>query len=432
MHRPTPLYAERMTDLRQLRALIAVVDEGTFTDAAIVLRTSQASVSRAVAELERTLGGRLLLRTSRGARPDGARSAGHRARPAGAGRDRADRASGRAAPGPAPGGLRLVGVRSADHADPAAVAGRARIARRSCSRTHRPQGCSRARSISRSSGVRSATSASRPPWSGPRRAMRRSPWTTRWSGAAGCRWPISADARSRSTGPPAPRRPSCGPTGAAPTDLHEVHGMEEWLTVVAAGAGGRHHVRGHRRPVPPARHPLPTRRRRAADRGLAGLVARRPAGRRRGLPPPGLRAVRRGVVSAPSQPFPGRQCLQGSVLRASLLPGQDPYGRPALRPTGAAPGRRPGSTCQRPSCSSVGRLRPCNGSVTGASSLTSQTTASGSLQIRIETSVEPRCRLPRASSSVAAASWAARCADSPVIHSSSFAYATSRWMVSTV
>ena len=58
-----------MTDLRQLRALTAVIDEGTFTDAAIALRTSQASVSRAVAELERTLGVRLLLRTSLGARP---------------------------------------------------------------------------------------------------------------------------------------------------------------------------------------------------------------------------------------------------------------------------------------------------------------------------------------------------------------------------
>lgn len=60
-----------MTDLRQLRALVAVVDEGTFTDAAITLRTSQASVSRAVADLEGALGGRLLLRTSQGARPTG-------------------------------------------------------------------------------------------------------------------------------------------------------------------------------------------------------------------------------------------------------------------------------------------------------------------------------------------------------------------------
>jgi DNA-binding transcriptional LysR family regulator len=54
-------------DLRALRALVAVTDEGTFTDAAIALGTTQASVSRAVAALERSLGVRLLQRTSRGA-----------------------------------------------------------------------------------------------------------------------------------------------------------------------------------------------------------------------------------------------------------------------------------------------------------------------------------------------------------------------------
>jgi DNA-binding transcriptional LysR family regulator len=60
------LYAQRMAiDLRALRALVAVVDEGTFTDAAIALGTSQASVSRAVAALEATLGARVLTRTSR-------------------------------------------------------------------------------------------------------------------------------------------------------------------------------------------------------------------------------------------------------------------------------------------------------------------------------------------------------------------------------
>ncbi|GAB2689109.1 LysR family transcriptional regulator [Thalassiella azotivora] len=56
-------------ELRELRALVAVADEGTFTDAAIALGTSQASVSRAVAGLEDELGVRLLLRTSRGATP---------------------------------------------------------------------------------------------------------------------------------------------------------------------------------------------------------------------------------------------------------------------------------------------------------------------------------------------------------------------------
>ena len=64
------LYAERMAiDLRQLRALVAVVDEGTFTDAAIALGTSQASVSRAVAALEATLGARVLRRTTRRVAP---------------------------------------------------------------------------------------------------------------------------------------------------------------------------------------------------------------------------------------------------------------------------------------------------------------------------------------------------------------------------
>jgi DNA-binding transcriptional LysR family regulator len=55
--------------LRQLRALITVIEEGTFTDAAIALGTSQASISRAVADLEKTLGIRLLQRTSAGALP---------------------------------------------------------------------------------------------------------------------------------------------------------------------------------------------------------------------------------------------------------------------------------------------------------------------------------------------------------------------------
>jgi DNA-binding transcriptional LysR family regulator len=58
------LYAARM-DLRQLRALVAVVDAGSFTDAATVLGVSQAAVSRSIAALERALGVRLLHRTTR-------------------------------------------------------------------------------------------------------------------------------------------------------------------------------------------------------------------------------------------------------------------------------------------------------------------------------------------------------------------------------
>lgn len=51
--------------LRQLRTLVAVVDAGTFTDAATDLGVSQAAVSRSVAALESALGARLLQRTTR-------------------------------------------------------------------------------------------------------------------------------------------------------------------------------------------------------------------------------------------------------------------------------------------------------------------------------------------------------------------------------
>lgn len=52
-------------ELRQLRCLVAIVDTGTFTDAAIDLGVSQAAVSRTLAALEADLGVRLLRRTSR-------------------------------------------------------------------------------------------------------------------------------------------------------------------------------------------------------------------------------------------------------------------------------------------------------------------------------------------------------------------------------
>ncbi|UPZ27569.1 LysR family transcriptional regulator [Streptomyces sp. LRE541] len=56
-------------ELRQLRCLVAIVDEGGFTDAAIALGVSQAAVSRALASLERALEVRLLRRTSREVTP---------------------------------------------------------------------------------------------------------------------------------------------------------------------------------------------------------------------------------------------------------------------------------------------------------------------------------------------------------------------------
>jgi len=56
-------------ELRQLRCLVAIVDAGTFTDAAIDLGVSQAAVSRNLQALEKLLGVRLLHRTSRSVTP---------------------------------------------------------------------------------------------------------------------------------------------------------------------------------------------------------------------------------------------------------------------------------------------------------------------------------------------------------------------------
>lgn len=55
--------------VRQLRALVAVADEGTFTDAATALGISQAAVSRTVAALESELQVTLLRRTTRHVAP---------------------------------------------------------------------------------------------------------------------------------------------------------------------------------------------------------------------------------------------------------------------------------------------------------------------------------------------------------------------------
>ncbi len=56
---------ESDVEVRHLRALAAVVDTGTFTDAAIELGVSQATVSRTIGSLEGAVGARLLHRTSR-------------------------------------------------------------------------------------------------------------------------------------------------------------------------------------------------------------------------------------------------------------------------------------------------------------------------------------------------------------------------------
>lgn len=66
MQSPRDAYAARMTvELRHLRCLVAIVETGTFTDAAIELGVSQAAVSRGLAALEGELGTRLLRRSAR-------------------------------------------------------------------------------------------------------------------------------------------------------------------------------------------------------------------------------------------------------------------------------------------------------------------------------------------------------------------------------
>lgn len=59
-------------ELRQLRCLVAIVEEGSFTDAGIALGVSQAAVSRTLASLEGVLGTKLLHRTSRKVTPTAA------------------------------------------------------------------------------------------------------------------------------------------------------------------------------------------------------------------------------------------------------------------------------------------------------------------------------------------------------------------------
>jgi DNA-binding transcriptional LysR family regulator len=56
-------------ELKQLRCLVAIVDSGSLTDAAIELGVSQPAVSRTLLSLERVLGVRLLHRTSRTVAP---------------------------------------------------------------------------------------------------------------------------------------------------------------------------------------------------------------------------------------------------------------------------------------------------------------------------------------------------------------------------
>lgn len=70
MHLVQSLYGCRMDwSLRALRIFVAAVEAGSFTDAAIALRVSQASVSRTIASLEKQVGDPLLRRLPHGCEP---------------------------------------------------------------------------------------------------------------------------------------------------------------------------------------------------------------------------------------------------------------------------------------------------------------------------------------------------------------------------
>ena len=70
-----------MPTLLQLKAFVAVVDQGGFTAASRRLGLSQPAVSRAVATLEKELGLRLLVRSRDGALADRGRFSRTDARP---------------------------------------------------------------------------------------------------------------------------------------------------------------------------------------------------------------------------------------------------------------------------------------------------------------------------------------------------------------
>jgi LysR family transcriptional regulator, cyn operon transcriptional activator len=56
-------------ELHQLRCVVAIADQGTFTQAAAALHVSQPALSYAIARLERELGSRLFERSAAGTRP---------------------------------------------------------------------------------------------------------------------------------------------------------------------------------------------------------------------------------------------------------------------------------------------------------------------------------------------------------------------------
>ena len=234
-------YGWRMDpEVRQLRALLAVVDAGTFTGAADVLGVSQASVSRTVAVAgAHARRPRAAAHDPRGV-ADRGRRAGRRARPAGARGGRRHPARRRPGARRPPRRLRLVGARPAHHRGPAPVVGHASglgAALRPVPHRDR-RSDRRRRRRERAAPAGRATPACGPRcWATRRRyaaVAADDPLARRRSAEASA---TSPTAPSPSTRSPGPRPRSCGPPTAAPAGTRTVRGIEDWLTVIAAGPG---------------------------------------------------------------------------------------------------------------------------------------------------------------------------------------------------
>lgn len=235
MHCARCQYDFRMSvGVRQLRALLGVIEHGTFTDAAIAIGTSQASISRAVADLEATLGAQLLLRTSHGARPSvmGRRVAEHARRVLGE-IDQIEQITGDRAVDLRVGFAWSVFGRlttpiqrqwQAKHGSIAFIQSNTPTAgllegHVDLAVLRRPLSDSRFDTSLVGAETRYAALAVDDPM-GRRRRLTLTDLHQR------------AIAIDRATGSTSTE---LWPTGAAPTELHEVHGIEEWLTVVATG-----------------------------------------------------------------------------------------------------------------------------------------------------------------------------------------------------
>ncbi len=255
-------------DVRQLRALVAVVNEGTFTDAAIALGTSQASISRAVAELENDLGARLLLRTNHGAHPNvlGRRVTEHARRVLGE--------------------IDLIeGVGEQTGADLRVGFAWSVFGRLTTAIQRQWQTDHGSVAFIQSSTPTAGLLEGEVDLAVLRRPLRDQRFDTSLVGTEARYAAIDAG------DPLARRRHHLNRAVAHRYRTHTPTRGPRHRGMAHRGShrrSRRYQLRSHRPPIPPARDPLPATDRRTTDRGLAGLVEREPTPRSSSLPPPRL------------------------------------------------------------------------------------------------------------------------------------------------